>query len=55
MIALASPRTRSEFSSPERNTLGTGQETDEESPTPSARARKRVELEKDVDGLGVHA
>jgi len=54
MIALASPRTRSEFSSPER---AGGEETDEEvgrgSPTP--RARKRVELAKDVDGLGIHA
>jgi hypothetical protein len=44
MIALASPRTRSEFSSPERN-------EEEGSPTP----RKRVELDKDVEGLGIHA
>jgi hypothetical protein len=57
MIALASPRTRSEFSSPERGDRGA--ETDEEeevgagSPTP--RARKRVELAGDVDGLGIHA
>jgi hypothetical protein len=57
MIALASPRTRSEFSSPERGDRGA--ETDEEeevgagSPTP--RARKRVELAGDVDGLGIRA
>jgi hypothetical protein len=55
MIALASPRTRSEFSSPERGDRGA--ETDDEevgagSPTP--RARKRVELAGDVDGLGIH-
>ena len=59
MIALASPRTRSEFSSPERN-IGGNVETDddkEKSPTPSegVRARKRVELDGDVDGLGIHA
>jgi hypothetical protein len=52
MIALASPRTRSEFSSPER--AAAGEETDEEevgrhSPTPR-RVKKRI----DVEGLGIH-
>jgi hypothetical protein len=52
MIALASPRTRSEFSSPER--AAAGEETDDEevggnSPTPR-RVKKRV----DVEGLGIH-
>ena len=59
MIALASPRTRSEFSSPERGAGGNGVGTDEEGEagSPSLRARKRVELEKDrdVEGLGIHA
>jgi hypothetical protein len=40
MIALASPRTRSEFSSPERDEVA--------SPSPKSRR-------KDVDGLGIHA
>jgi Whi5 like len=40
MIALASPRTRSEFSSPERD----------EVVSPSPKSRR-----KDVDGLGIHA
>lgn len=52
MIALASPRTRSEFSSPERGQAETDDEVGRESPTPR---RKRVELERDVDGLGVHS
>jgi Whi5 like len=54
MIALASPRTRSEFSSPERNMA---LETDEEmmSPSTPTRAKKRVELEPDTDALGIHA
>lgn len=57
MIALASPRTRSEFSSPERNTGGNADTDEEKSPPPSEgfRARKRVELDRDVDGLGIHA
>lgn len=57
MIALASPRTRSEFSSPERNTGGNVETDDEKSPTPSegVRARKRIELDGDVDGVGIHA
>jgi hypothetical protein len=57
MIALASPRTRSEFSSPERNTGGNVDTDEEKSPPPSEgfRARKRVELDRDVDGLGIHA
>lgn len=56
MIALASPRTRSEFSSPERNTGGNVDTDDEKSPTTSEgfRARKRVELDGDVDPLGIH-
>lgn len=58
MIALASPRTRSEFSSPERNITGNAEEnlTDEdESPTIATPRKKRVELDKgDVDGLGIH-
>ena len=56
MIALASPRTRSEFSSPERNTGGNVDTDDEKSPTTSEgfRARKRVELDGDVDALGIH-
>jgi len=48
MIALASPRTRSEFSSPERN-MGRGEETDEEE-SPTRKVKKR-----DVEGLGIHA
>ena len=48
MIALASPRTRSEFSSPERN-VGKGEETDEEE-SPTRKVKKR-----DVEGLGIHA
>jgi hypothetical protein len=48
MIALASPRTRSEFSSPERN-VGRGEETDEEE-SPTRKVKKR-----DVEGLGIHA
>lgn len=48
MIALASPRTRSEFSSPERN-VGKGEETDEEE-SPTRKIKKR-----DVEGLGIHA
>jgi hypothetical protein len=59
MIALASPRTRSEFSSPERDLIRDAADTDEEdstqtSPTPR-RARKRVESMRDVDGLGIRA
>jgi hypothetical protein len=67
MIALASPRTRSEFSSPERgtnqaNNVNAEGDTDDDgsaggggSPTESLRrARKRVELEKDAEGLGIH-
>jgi len=46
MIALASPRTRSEFSSPERR----GEETDEEVESPTRKVKKR-----DVQGLGIHA
>jgi Whi5 like len=46
MIALASPRTRSEFSSPERSAEeGTGG-----SPT---RPGKRLEVDGDVDGFGI--
>jgi hypothetical protein len=63
MIALASPRTRSEFSSPERESevnredrQSEGNETDDEGiKSPTRRARKRVELAKDVEGLGIHA
>lgn len=61
MIALASPRTRSEFSSPERgqgNGIGTDEEGDVGAESPSLKARKRVELDKkdrDVEGLGIHA
>jgi len=62
MIALASPRTRSEFSSPERG-QGNGVPSDDEGEaglgreSPSVRARKRIELDKDrdVEGLGIHA
>lgn len=67
MIALASPRTRSEFSSPERgtnnaNNVNANGDTDDDqsvrgdgSPSESLRrAKKRVELEKDVEGLGIH-
>jgi hypothetical protein len=58
MIALASPRTRSEFSSPERNTGNLG-ETDDDNDggvgSPVTPSRKRIELDKDVDGLGIHA
>ena len=46
MIALASPRTRSEFSSPERD----AEDASGGIVSPSPKSRKR-----DVDGLGIHA
>jgi hypothetical protein len=54
MIALASPRTRSEFSSPERNHVETEEDDNIGGGSPTPSRRKRVELDKDVDGLGVH-
>jgi Whi5 like len=53
MIALASPRTRSEFSSPERD-HGLSEDDDAARTSPSPRrVRKRGELAKQADGLGI--